>query len=333
MIIITFFIILIILIFIYYFFFKKKYTETFDNNCIPSTPCSTQNGFGIFTNDCICQLQNLSSYDTIFNQNEENSQYNMNQEQEQQEEQEEGITTNCTNSTFGCCPTNPTISKIDNIGSNCPDCIDSTDFSQYCSNINPNYGVSNIENCGNNKYRVKCGIGYIGGVSYNDIYDDNLVTTPCLDNNIDFNTMCRYYNNQNIPKGYNINSIAAKTILKGKDGDCYNSNGIPNKNKARAICSNNYFDTVKKLNPSKTSHNNLFTNCHLINSNFDKHCQNKYNENNIYSYDKMGYDCLPGFARAKCSKPNNNFNDNINNILQSIYTPFKTYPLNNCCKK
>lgn len=307
--------IFIILIIIYFYknILKLRY-ENFDNqDCTPGTPCSTIDGFGILNSGCQCQISNYPYNSEINNDySDTNNVYD-----ETLSESEENI--NCSDTLYGCCPSDETITKIDSLGSNCPDCINPRNFDQYCKNINPKYGVKKLQKCGENKFRVSCDADYIGGIKYGE----NLVITPCLDKNIDFNTMCQYYNNKKIPKGYNINSIAAGTILKGIFGDCYNSNGIPDNNKARAICSNNYYNTVKKLSPSSLNSNmNFFTNCSPIDSNFTEICQQKFNNDNIFSTEIMGYDCLPGYARAKCFKNINNDNNNfnVNKLLQNIYS-------------
>ena len=66
---------------------------------------------------------------------------------------------------------------------------------------------------------------------------------------------------------------------------------------------NNNYKTINKLGPSVFNKNyNIFTNCLPSNTNFINNCKNKINSNNnnIKAVEIMGYDCLPGFKRAKC---------------------------------
>ena len=103
-------------------------------------------------------------------------------------------------------------------------------------------------------------------------------------------------------QGYNINSIGSKKILYDKFGDCYNSNGDPDYNKARGLCSYNYLSDVSKIRPALNNLDyNEYTNCKPMNSNFQEECKNilGIDKDNVFAYID-GYDCLPGFGRAKC---------------------------------
>jgi hypothetical protein len=181
-------------------------------------------------------------------------------------------------------------------------CIKNQDFDALCKTFNSNYGVklSDTKNCLDGYTEIECGVNYINGKSY----AKNAIITPCLSKSIDFDSMCQYYNNNsNVPRGYNVNSIGATKILIGKDGDCYSNNGTPDLNKARAICNYNSIQTLPKLNTSNDKIDyNKFTECMPINSNFIKRCSKKLKTkvSNARASDVMGYDCLPGFYRAKC---------------------------------
>jgi hypothetical protein len=228
----------------------------------------------------------------------------------------------CESTQYGCC-TDEKTAKIDSLGSNCPDCLDLQDFGSYCNNLIPNSGVKSISSCGKDKYKVECDIGYIGTINYGN----DKVITPCLDKALDLNEMCRYYNNKPIPNGYNVNSIAASTILPGFLGDCY-TNKIPDNNKVRALCDYNHLSTVKKLSNINNS-SNIFTDCLPTNTNFQLECQNLLNNDiNSKAVEIMGYDCLPGYTRAKCFN-SDKYEKNNQNLLDSIYSPNNSVNTNN----
>lgn len=186
-------------------------------------------------------------------------------------------------------------------------CINKTDVGKVCSARHSgayNYGIKSMENCtGDNagKVKVECALNNFNSVQYNDI----ISATPCLDKSINFNDACRVYQPKDSDlrgKGYNINSIGSKKILYDKFGDCYNSNGDPDYNKARGLCSYNYLSDVSKITPALNNLDyNEYTNCKPMNSNFRDECATilVIDENDVFAYID-GFDCLPGYGRAKC---------------------------------
>jgi hypothetical protein len=180
---------------------------------------------------------------------------------------------------------------------------------------------------------VLCGENYINGRKYNDI-TNNTTITPCISKNLDFNTTCQFYNNKPIPHGYNVNSIGAKYILKGQEGDCYLNDGTPDTNKARAICDYDNIYTIPKLERAFNELDyNKFTPCLPINSNnFLNSCATIMNRNtdNVLVDQIMGYDCNPGYGRGKCLKNTDKelIDNNLNN-LSSYYQPSSINNSNN----
>ena len=154
-------------------------------------------------------------------------------------------------------------------------------------------------------------------------YFDGLMTTPCLYKNEDFDTWCRYFNSNEIPPGYNKNSLGSSKVLPGKLGSCF-TNGKPDPNKARAICGYNSMQTLSKLEPvNNIIGYNKFTNClPLNNTNFKSECSKilKTNISKSSAVEIMGYDCNPLYARAKCiySKDKGNM---FNNTFNSLKLP------------
>jgi len=277
--------------------------ETF---CDVGQICGNMNGFGIYDNSCNCISSNTDHPPIVSNA--------------------EVVNTPSPHSTTATTATTTPAADTS--------CIANQDFSKYCSSSNPNSGVKSIIPCNSTTSRVECGLYYINGIHYNN----NNIITPCLNKSSDFDTWCKYYNNKPIPNGYNVNSIGAADILIGAHGDCYNNDGTPNKNLARAICDNNHIDTIAKLEPDNKKINyNFFTECKPINNtDFTFLCSELLN----YPYDKtyadqiLGYDCNPGFARAKCIKKSdiiqNNFNTELNtNVLSSNKPNIENNA--NCC--
>jgi len=208
-------------------------------------------------------------------------------------------------------------------------CIANQNFDTICKSFNSNYGIKSIntKNCFKGFSEIICGDNYINGIDYSNSKNNmNIVKTPCMNKNIDFDTMCKYYNTSAVPTGYTINSIGASNILVGKKGDCYLNNGESDPNSARAICNYNNIGTVPKLNRAYNKLNyNKFTECKPIRSDFNTLCLNVLEKKSKKSEDVtaveiMGYDCLPGFARAKCVYRNdlnntNYGNDNLDGIF------------------
>lgn len=307
-------IIIIILIFLYIinnFLYKKNILEYF--NC-PSDRegylCNSENGFGICQPDNSCTPISQLNQNIIGNSNTASyvsSESTISSESTEYTESSES--SKITGSSLS-----QSIPILDT-------CIDNQDFDKLCkTKFNSKSGVKNIitTGCNNNKSQVECGNNWINGV----YYGNDLITTPCLDKVNDFDNWCKYYNMNTIPKGYNVNSIGAKDILVGEYGGCYNDNGTSNNNKARAICDYNHIQTLPKLKPyNKNINYNKFTSCIPIDRQFlfDIECVDILNTplNNIYVTEKMGYDCNPGYGRAKCINksdsisPNNIFNNNM----------------------
>lgn len=272
---------LFILIFILFYILNNKFKNIneYFNECkyTIGSPCQTDSYYGIYNNECKCISYNISTNKLI---TKSLPLYNEIEKIEEVEENEESNEINEENNILDDCD------------------IDNQDFDKYCKKINRNYGIKKFQKCKNNKYKIECDEGYIGGIKY----PSNITITPCLDNNLDFDSLCKYYNNKSVPEGYDINSIGSQKILKGYKGDCYSNNGLSD-NKSRAICDYNHYKTINKLGPSVFNKNyNIFTDCLPSNSNFINNCKNKINidNNNIKAVEIMGYDCLPGFKRAKC---------------------------------
>jgi hypothetical protein len=305
------YIILFIIIIITIIYYKiNNIIENF-NECDYSigSPCQTDEYYGIYNDECNCIRYNISldssdSSDSLYSlgslRSSVNSLQNSNQisntKEEDEEENEEEIDTNC---------------------------INSQNFDKYCKNINSNYGVKKINKCKNNKYKVECDDNYIGGHHY----ENNNVVTPCLDNNLDFDSLCRYYNHKSIPNGYDINALGAYKILPGKFGDCFLNDGNSDPNKSRAICDYNHYKTMKKLNRSVfDKEHNIFTDCLPTNTDFLSECKNlMYKDiDKTKAIEISGYDCLPGYMRSKCTtSTKSNYNNidiaNTCNLYKNVF--------------
>ena len=142
-------------------------------------------------------------------------------------------------------------------------------------------------------------------------YGNNVQITPCLNKSDDFDTWCKYYQDNNkIPEGMNKNNIGVKKILNGKDGECYLDSDRKKEdiNSSRAVCDFNSIEEVPKLDPLlEDSSYNFFTNCHKIAGDgfediFKKKCRDLLGTEKIDIEQIMGYDCNPGYGRAKCLK-------------------------------
>ena len=206
------------------------------------------------------------------------------------------------------------------------DCIKKSDLGIVCSarnNGSNNYGIKTIETscCAIDKVKVSCELHTYNTKNYSDVIN----ATPCLDKSISSDDACRIYQpNDNLRLiGYNINSIGSKNTLYAENGDCYNSDGKPDYNKARFLCNYDYIKNITKMTPFPDNYDyNKYTSCKLMNSDFKDDCKtilNKTSKNNVYAY-VSGYDCIPGYGRAKCldtSKKievSNNDKQFINNI-------------------
>lgn len=249
--------------------------EKYDSSCNSGGECNTKNGeFGHYNDNCDCILKKTVQSDSM--------------------------------PILASDPVSPPVSApvTKSVFERLPSCIPNQDFSTYCKNAyGSTYGIKNIIPCDSSTSNVECGQNFIGGVNYGD----NVTITPCLNKSDDFDTWCRYYtDNSKLPPGYNVNSIGTQQILKGINGDCYLNNGIPDTNSARAICDYNNIETIPRLEPANTEINyNKFTSCLPINDDtFVNECKTLFTDDssNVLATQIMGYDCNPGYGRAKCVK-------------------------------
>lgn len=340
----------------------------FSNYCTPGDLCSTQDGWGVYNNNCECIVPGI-------NNQLDSEDYT----DELQEEEEMSSTSNVPSSNLQGCIRN------------------NTNFDEHCKRIDPSYGVKSISICDSTHSKVECGANYLNGT----YYGDTNIMTPCLNKSDDFDTWCKFYNNKTIPKGFNVNSIGAEKVLIGEKGGCFINNGKPDNKKARGLCNYNNIDSVKKLERTNNLIDyNTFTSCLPKNTNFVSECgmlldEKKYqikqnttsnsptintvknissdnckllcdSNNNCYGFvyhknrgtcllknssvvrastqtnpkfdlyinDKnknsraveiMGYDCNPGFTRAKCLKSNDLSFPNNNYLYKSAYDTSSNY--------
>jgi len=202
------------------------------------------------------------------------------------------------------------------------DCLDNKYKGTICKIRNPgsnNYGLKSIISCTEtNQSKFECAELNFNEKGYKD-NNDIISATSCIDKSTDFNEACRIFqpiNSTLKTNGYNMNSIGAKNVLYDINGDCYDSSGNKDVNKARALCSYKYNTTMTKLNHVPNNYDyNVFTGCKNIKSNFNQECKTLLGKtaatDRVYAYIN-GSDCLPGFGRAKCvdlSKPINQTDD------------------------
>ena len=171
-------------------------------------------------------------------------------------------------------------------------------------------GIKEIKKdiCPGNNVQVTC-----GNLTFDEIDYSNegkyVYATDCINNAFDMDTIC----NQMMPKsinqiakqnGYYNQSAGADVILKGKSGDCYTHDGSPDLSKSRAICNLQSNKEIKRIFPFNDNQDyNVFTNCNNMEShNFVDECKNllKLKSNKDVFADIHGFDCMPGYARAKC---------------------------------
>lgn len=166
---------------------------------------------------------------------------------------------------------------------------------------------SNIKN---NEDNSKTKMPKIKKFTHNNVNYWGVSETGCFNKSDDFDNWCRYnYIPDKFPSGYSENGIGAQKILYGTDGGCNNPN------LARAICDFNSIQEVQKIEPVliKSSDNlesaqyndkyNNFTSCILYNvGDFKKQCSRILSTQNVIPTEIMGYDCNPGYYRAKCLK-------------------------------
>ena len=189
-----------------------------------------------------------------------------------------------------------------------------SDYGQVCKNRFGNqFGVEKIEECeqaDENGVKVICKKMYFNGKNYTG---KNTFSTDCFDKTLDFDALCNQYmpdtiKNSSRPNGYNINSAGVSEKLHGIDGSCYLNNGESDTTKVRGICNLRSDQTLPRLSPFTFTNNkeindyNKFTDCKNIETgNFINECEEMLDipEDNVFA-DINGYDCLPGYGRAKC---------------------------------
>ena len=193
-------------------------------------------------------------------------------------------------------------------------CIDNIHAGSICKERHPSsnmYGLKKITPCDAKQSKFECENLWFNEKEYKNVIN----ATSCINKSIDFDEACRIFqpiDNSLKTQGYNMNSIGSKQILYGKNGDCYDSSGNEDFNKGRALCSYDYNTNMTKLDHIQNNYDyNVFTDCKNIKSNFNQECKTLLGKTGIndkvYAYIN-GFDCLPGFGRAKCidkSKPIN----------------------------
>jgi len=283
-------IIFIIIVLILLFWIFNDLLKLFENFYVG--PCVINGEFGTFyNNECIpfseskAKISNKEVPGTDTTQNNTNT-ISIEEEGDNTDESAQDDSTDYSNTSV-CFP-------------------DNSDFGKICQSRHSSseYGIKDFDttNCESGKKKVECAKYYYNKVDYNE---KNISSTPCLERTIDFDDACRYYQpNRSTLKtrGYNVNSVGVKQKLYAQDGDCYHRDGSPDLTKARGICNLDYLERVTKLNHFPNNYKyNIFTECNKINSNFENDCATKLNinKNDVYAY-VGGFDCNPGYARAKC---------------------------------
>lgn len=205
-------------------------------------------------------------------------------------------------------------SKIIESFENPSSCVNKkSNIGDVCTALNHNkdYGIGTLKDCegDNTKYQITCANMTFNGVDYSD---EGEYSTGCINHTFDMDTMCNEY----MPKqmkanlkqnGYYNKSAGAQVILKGKDGDCFNNDGTSNPLKSRAICNLRSDRQIKRILPGRNiNESDKFTGCQNMETyNFLQDCKtmmsplNETEEEEVYA-DIHGYDCMPGYARAKC---------------------------------
>ena len=275
-------------------------SEEINTNCNPGITCNDKNlQFGLYNDHCKC----ISPFS------------------QEEEEQKEAKVYHINIPKISL----PEVVVLDK------DCYpNSSNFDLICKMQNIKYGVKKLIPCDSNNSKVECGLNYINGKNYGK----NVIMTPCLNKSDDFDNWCRYYNNtSNIPSGYNVNSIGSKKVLVGELGGCYTNNGKPDNNSARAICDYKHMEQVTRLEPANNHINyNVYTDCLPLNGNsFIPNCITLMNNSSALVTQIMGYDCNPGYGRAKCLNSNDVYdfdNDFFNKSYQTKHTD-----LNISCEK
>ena len=143
--------------------------------------------------------------------------------------------------------------------------------------------------------RAFCAKGYINGKKVDDPKSGLYLTEKCRDVNDNFDFWCRFDNPPINYKGpHQSSDFGKKELLIGKAGGCYKPNSnIPDNSRAKAVCSVDYFNGMKKINRPNTK-------CMKVNANFHNKCKEILGKKNAYATSIEAYDCNPGFARAVC---------------------------------
>ena len=214
-----------------------------------------------------------------------------------------------------------------------------SNYGEVCSQYGKNYGIQSKETCEEEEDSVKinCGELIFNGVSY---IDEGEYSTGCMDNSLDFDTIC----NEILPSdirdtskkdGYYDRSAGASVILNGKSGDCYNNDGSSNKLKSRAVCNLRSNLEINRIPPfTNTIDYNTFTGCHNMETyTFANECKNLLkldNTDDVYA-DIHGFDCMPGYARAKCINKGKSIHipSDINKLQKDTNSNIYSYNLDN----
>lgn len=193
------------------------------------------------------------------------------------------------------------------------DCIPkNSNYGEICKNrFGNNFGISKIEDCENNTEgkKITCTEMIFNEINYSN-QGKYAYATDCINDSLDLDTMCNYYmpdsiKNNSKEDGYNVNSAGLDVSLKGKDGDCYLTNGDPDSSKVRGICNFKRENKINRVRPiSYENDYNKFTQCqNMTTHNFVNDCQTlldeETEEEDVFA-DIRGFDCMPGYARAKC---------------------------------
>ena len=208
----------------------------------------------------------------------------------------------------------PTI-PVNDVTTDQNECVPrNSDYGQICKNrFGSQYGVEKIEECdpvNQDGVKVICKDMYFNGKKYSNKYT---FATDCFDKSLDFDALCNQYMPNNIknnsrPNGYNVNSAGVSEKLHGINGSCYLNNGESDTTKVRGICNLRSDQTLPRLSPftftdnMELKYNNKFTECKNIETGqFVNECEEMLDipKEKVFA-DINGFDCLPGYGRAKC---------------------------------
>lgn len=298
MILILFF---ILIIFILINFYREKFTNEYAVNY-----CTTKDSLGLRLNDGSCvpfiSTENTTKKSTDIRPISINGlPLQMSSEEGGEDSTSNLIVPGNENSTVqvpidtsGCIPKN-------------------SNYGQYCEdNYGSQYGVKKVDPCAGDasKVQVTCDKMIFNEKDYNE---KQTFSTQCIDKLLDFDSMCnismpKNIQNKSYRRGYNVQSAGVREKLYGKEGDCYTNDGESDMSKARGICNLRSNHTIPRLNPFTYTNNqqindyNVFTDCKKINNgNFVQDCAKRLSIPKKQTFAEInGFDCLPGYARAKC---------------------------------